>query len=402
MQRVLEYTLPVSPVDFFHAFLSTDSDFFEVFHRAQGHKSIKMTPWERHVEVGPVRDLTFITSLKNPIGPSEAWCHQTQRFHIYGGSGTHVLFETSQVMNDIPYGDHFKVQTRWDIKDHESDPDSSSLTIHIAVPFTKNNLWKRFIERGVTESLLEAYQMFRKLADKKLASIDLSSPNSVQTAESESPKRSPIAASRRPTSPDDLLPRSQEEWEMILNQIEPKFRGGLRSLRRMQEAVAMQNKIALSTPHHRRSSSTLSLSILNAIHAEDLVDGKAQEKESSEKHSIISNPTTSSSTEITVQWKHVPLRAVLLLILCVFSIVLLSACQNTSSNSTSSAHYMARLHHLSPTEMKQHFEILKKLQEEIQEANKHLQLWKQRIYAMEERHQELSSSVAKAMDVYQH
>ena len=32
---------------------------------------------------------------------------------LFGGGG-HLVFESSQTMNDIPFGDHFRVESRWD------------------------------------------------------------------------------------------------------------------------------------------------------------------------------------------------------------------------------------------------------------------------------------------------
>lgn len=244
MQKVMEYSLPVHPKEFYDTFLSSKSDFFVEFHAAQGHKDIKLTPWDDHSSIGPVRDLSFVTALKGfRIGPSEALCHQTHRVGVYQGS--HTVFETSQVMSDIPYGDHFKVETRWDIYPDKKGT-GSTLVIHIAVPFTKNTMWKKFIEKGVTESLLEAYQMFRKLADQTLARLgDLDDSRSLK--------------------PEDLLPQQEEDWDMILERIEPKFRGGLASLRKMQQDVAHQNKFSLSKPQHRRNMSIIDSDILDAI-----------------------------------------------------------------------------------------------------------------------------------------
>jgi hypothetical protein len=253
----MEYLLPVDPREFYDTFLSSKSDFFVSFHAAQGHKEIHLTEWDEHGSIGPVRDLSFITALKGfRIGPSEALCHQTQRVRVYKGS--HIVFETSQVMSDIPYGDHFKVEARWDI--FPDGPNTSALRIHFAVPFTKNTMWKKFIEKGVTESLLEAYQMFRKLADQKIASLEDLSPT-------DDGHRPPVQ--RALSHPEDLLPDTAEEWEMILGRVEPKFRGGLASLRKIQHTLADQNKFSLSKPRHRRNLSIIESDILDDMMHQD-------------------------------------------------------------------------------------------------------------------------------------
>ena len=51
--------------------------------------------------------------LQQVIGPSKCLCEQTQRLRLF--QGDHLVLETSQIMSQIPYGDHFKVETRWDI-----------------------------------------------------------------------------------------------------------------------------------------------------------------------------------------------------------------------------------------------------------------------------------------------
>jgi hypothetical protein len=265
MQRVLVCSLPTTPLGFYRAFLCPSSDFFVAFHESQGHNSIQMSPWQRHYKVGPVRDLRFITPLKGwRIGPPQALCHQTQRFKVH--SGQHLLFETSQVMSDIPYGDHFRVDQRWDVT---PGPENGTCTlgVHIAVPFTKSTMWKKVIEKSVTESTLEAFRMFKELANTKLESFKEMHPgsNSLTGGASGSGSggftgvagasvqaaASPVATTpfanyhhrrmpSRPSSPEEVLPTTNEEWEALMEHVEPQWRGGLRALRRMQLASSSQ------------------------------------------------------------------------------------------------------------------------------------------------------------------
>jgi len=257
MQRVLVCSLPTTPLGFYRAFLCPSSDFFEAFHESQGHHSIEMSSWQRHYKVGPVRDLRFISPLKGwRIGPPQALCHQTQRFKVH--SGQHLLFETSQVMSDIPYGDHFRVDQRWDIT---SGPGSGTctLTVHIAVPFTKSTMWKKVIEKSVTQSTLEAFRMFKELANRKLKTFKELHPESDgidggsdDVSGSLSASSSPVSTTPytgyhhgrlqalKPTSPEEALPTTNKEWEDLMGQVEPQWRGGLRALRRMQVASIQQ------------------------------------------------------------------------------------------------------------------------------------------------------------------
>jgi VAD1 Analog of StAR-related lipid transfer domain len=96
------------------AFLSPQSRFWTAYHEGQGHQNIRLDRWQRHFKVGNVRDLRFVSIFKGwRGGQQQALCHQTQRYQVYRDD--HLVFETSQVMSDIPYSDHFSVETRWDV-----------------------------------------------------------------------------------------------------------------------------------------------------------------------------------------------------------------------------------------------------------------------------------------------
>ena len=228
MQRVLKCNLPTTPQGFYRAFLCPSSDFFVAFHQSQGHHTIELSPWQRHYKVGPVRDLRFVTPLKGwRIGPPQALCHQTQRFRVHAHQ--HLVFETSQVMNDIPYGDHFRVDQRWDVTPGP-EPGSCSLDVHISVPFTKSTLWKKVIEKSVTDSTLEAFNMFKELADKQLEgfkaeeALPWTSDSAASTASTTgggggrglpAPTGTPVGPGHRrlpsrPSSPEEALPSTNE------------------------------------------------------------------------------------------------------------------------------------------------------------------------------------------------
>ena len=273
MQRVLTCVLPTTSRGFFSTFLSSSSDFFVAFHETQGHRNVKLSAWQRHYQVGPVRDLRFVTPLKGwKLGPPEALCHQTQRYRVY--KDEHLVFETSQAMSDIPYSDYFRVETRWDVTPG-IDPGTCSIVVHIAVPFTKSTMWRKFIEKSVTESSLEAYQMFTQLAGKELAE---SRPKrtSVRSVKGEGMTEDGVDGSNanaalesmhddsiyaaRPPSPEEILPSTDADWELLLAQVEPQWRGGLRSLRRRYQSRSDYDGASKAAgwgigPHHKRHSS---------------------------------------------------------------------------------------------------------------------------------------------------
>ncbi len=79
--------------------------------------------------MGRVRELTFVSPVKMRMGisPSSAHCHQTQRYRLFEG-GAHLVLESSQTMNDIPFGDHFTVESRWDFSALTPAPDGAPRT----------------------------------------------------------------------------------------------------------------------------------------------------------------------------------------------------------------------------------------------------------------------------------
>jgi hypothetical protein len=53
-----------------------------------------------------------------------------------------MVWETSQTMAGIPYGDCFSVETRWDFKPSRAKGSGVDVTVHVCVPFTKRCLFK--------------------------------------------------------------------------------------------------------------------------------------------------------------------------------------------------------------------------------------------------------------------
>ena len=62
-------------------------------------------------------------------------------------SGDHVVFETCQTMNDIPYGDCFTVDMRWDFKVAKNltlEGDLGlSVEVHLRVPFSRTCFFRK-------------------------------------------------------------------------------------------------------------------------------------------------------------------------------------------------------------------------------------------------------------------
>ncbi|KAL4443672.1 hypothetical protein ABPG75_011409 [Micractinium tetrahymenae] len=180
VQHVLEFDLPCQPADYWCNFLCNSSDFLSKLHTRRGDTNIRISKWQRHYKVGLVRDLQFVSPVKARIGPPQAMCHQTQRVQVFAGH--HLLIETSQVMSDIPYADHFSVESRWDVVPAGG---GCHVTVHVKVPFTKKTLWRGFIEKGTFDSSLEAAHQFKEMALERLTAAHARGHHRTGTAEAE-------------------------------------------------------------------------------------------------------------------------------------------------------------------------------------------------------------------------
>jgi hypothetical protein len=190
---------------------NSSAAFFSQFHERRGDKQVKISPWQRHEQVGMVRDVSFVYEVKSRIGPPVTLCHQSQRYQMH--LGHHLVFETTQVMPDIPYGDHFQVLARWDITPYDDDDDDveensnrngdgnnnndnptgsstgsstssnggtsegvfgsrktggCNVEVRLRIPFGKGTVWKKFIEKSVLESATESAGIFLSLVEEKL------------------------------------------------------------------------------------------------------------------------------------------------------------------------------------------------------------------------------------------
>mmetsp|Transcript_32890 Transcript_32890/g.72629 ORF Transcript_32890/g.72629 Transcript_32890/m.72629 type:complete len:758 (-) Transcript_32890:1138-3411(-) len=147
-----------SPRHLFDVLLSDDSHFLEDFLESQGNRRINLAPWTRHEQLGHVRDVQFIAPIKGAFGNwgvPHTQCYQSHRFCQYKNS--YLVFESSQTMADIPYGDCFTVDLRWDVRPAPSDSNQLLLDVHLRIPFIRKCLFKKVIESGTTRQVTETY-----------------------------------------------------------------------------------------------------------------------------------------------------------------------------------------------------------------------------------------------------
>ncbi|XVE74112.1 hypothetical protein DITRI_Ditri11bG0172900 [Diplodiscus trichospermus] len=166
--KVAETKFPIKVEEFFNLYFSDKAvNFIESFHRRCGDKEFRSSSWCPHEEFGHVRDLSFQHPIKLYFGAKFGSCQEAQKFRIYRNS--HLVIETSQEINDVPYGDYFCVEGLWDIeRESDGSQEGCILRVYINVAFSKKTVWKGKIVQSTLEECREAYAMWIDMAHELL------------------------------------------------------------------------------------------------------------------------------------------------------------------------------------------------------------------------------------------
>ncbi|KAL8062376.1 hypothetical protein ABFX02_02G142800 [Erythranthe guttata] len=165
------FQLPVE--ELFKIFVSDDgADFHESFHKKCGDKDFKCTPWHPHEKFGHTRDVSFQHPIKIYFGARFGSCKEIQKYRVYRNS--HLIVDTSQEITDVPYGDYFTVEGRWDVENEGNDSKPGCvLRVYINLNFSKKTMWKGKIVQSTVEECREAYAIWIDLAHELLKQKNL-------------------------------------------------------------------------------------------------------------------------------------------------------------------------------------------------------------------------------------
>ena len=162
-------------------------------HASRGETAVQTTKWSRHRHHGHARDLAFIAPVNASIGPKQTNCHQTQSYHACRGGV--LVVDTSQVQTDIPYGDYFRVETRWEIA--PAPPyrrrvdgvvvNRCTVWIGLRIPFHRSTMLRKVIEQSVSDEckksaagtvqlLADALRRQDEAARSRAAAVEAPSP----------------------------------------------------------------------------------------------------------------------------------------------------------------------------------------------------------------------------------
>lgn len=172
MKVLCEAEIPCDLDTFFDMFWK-DGSFFIQHQNNLGGTGVKLSKWTRHRDFGHARDASWQHPVKagGAFGPKSTGVQQTQRYRFYPAARALVI-ETSQVMADIPYGDYFRIDVRWDMREISSGGKDKAAKVHVmvgmAIPFSKSTMFRNKIEANAWDESTEGYQRWIRDAIARL------------------------------------------------------------------------------------------------------------------------------------------------------------------------------------------------------------------------------------------
>ncbi|PWA41786.1 GRAM domain family protein [Artemisia annua] len=156
-----ESAFPIKVDEFFSLFFSDDAlPFLESYHKKCGDKDLKCTTWKPHDQLGYAREVSFQHPIKIYFGARFGSCNEVQNFRVYKNS--HLVVRTSQEINDVPYGDYFRVEGLWDVVADSNG--GCTLKVYVNVAFSKKTMWKGKIVAATVEECRDTFAAFIELA----------------------------------------------------------------------------------------------------------------------------------------------------------------------------------------------------------------------------------------------
>ncbi|XP_077244969.1 protein VASCULAR ASSOCIATED DEATH 1, chloroplastic-like [Tasmannia lanceolata] len=165
---VAESKFPIRVEKLFSLFFSDGAiDFAQAFHTRCGDKDFQCSQWYTDEKFGHARDVSFLHPIKIYFGAKFGHCQEVQKFRVYRNS--HLVIETSQQINDVPYGDYFRVEGIWDVEQDDNEENSCCVVrVYVNVAFSRKTMWKGKIEQSTLDECREAYAIWTNNARELL------------------------------------------------------------------------------------------------------------------------------------------------------------------------------------------------------------------------------------------
>jgi hypothetical protein len=133
------------------------------YHTRRGDSEIQISNWQSFgSKFGALRDIRFRSPVKIPFGPKSTRMFFNQRYRWMDKS--HLYVELSGYSADVPYGDSFRIESKWNFR--ETEDRQTKLSIQLGVRFIKSTLWKGRITDGVFKETTISYNQWIDVAQE--------------------------------------------------------------------------------------------------------------------------------------------------------------------------------------------------------------------------------------------
>jgi hypothetical protein len=184
-------TLPVSVQGFYNMFCNDDTrEFLKVYHDKRGDSEFQCTQW-KDTELGSTREISIRAPVTGApmLAPDSTRVFKTQRKQFHGTGDDQVLvFDTSQSMSDIPYGDYFILEERWIVRPYADSSGGQQwkgceFIASANIKFHKYTMFKGVIVARAKKDIKEANDLWVTMCTEHLQSSNdprepISQPNS--------------------------------------------------------------------------------------------------------------------------------------------------------------------------------------------------------------------------------
>jgi len=159
LTELFQVDLPISVKTFFDYFYCNGTRFTHIFHQDHGDTDLVVADWATHPIFGTVREKRYVVPTNAPIGPAFSRAEETQCYYI--NANKQLIIQTISIMLDIPYGDYFRVEAKWEVTPRDG---GCSLTVSSGVNFLKKTLMKGRIESTAVRQTKETYLRWVSIA----------------------------------------------------------------------------------------------------------------------------------------------------------------------------------------------------------------------------------------------
>ncbi|EFA80382.1 GRAM domain-containing protein [Heterostelium album PN500] len=239
-QELLSENFNVSVVNFFRALCSDQCNFAFTYHAKRGDSNIVVKNWAHRERFGTVRELEYVAPVNSPIGPDKTRIQETQRYHL---TNKKLSIETDTIMLDIPYGDHFRIEAKWDVV--ETSAETCRLSIQICVRFIKKTWFKSKIESGTIKESKGSFSQWVQLAKQEIQKMLQLKKPTVATVSGASTSAAAAPAAGSASSSSSNTP---QQPQLVLSQ---QLNKSVEKKLLNEEGISSDSP----KPHHSRSRS---------------------------------------------------------------------------------------------------------------------------------------------------